>query len=147
MTDPGGSSVRLAHLGVVVHQLDAAERVYGRIGLSAGRRTTLDSEGVRVAFIKVNDAEIELLQPLTSGGPLGRFLSARGEGIHHVALEVTDIEGALARARAAGMHLIDEAPRPGAHGTRVAFLHPRSAHGVLVELIEQPAGASSVDLP
>ena len=96
-----------------------------------------------MAFIQVEDAEIELLEPVASEGPLRRFLAARGEGVHHVALEVVDIEQALARAREAGMRPLDHAPRPGALGTWVAFLHPGFAHGVLLELVERPRGQSS----
>ena len=129
---------RLAHLGVIVHRLDAAEPFYARLGLSPVRRESLDREHVRIAFLQVADAEIELLEPAGLEGPLGRFLGTRGEGIHHIALEVDDIERALAIATASGMRAIDQAPRPGAHGTRVAFLHPGSAHGILLELVERP---------
>src|SRR5437660_11050710 len=127
---------RLAHLGVIVHRLDAAEPFYARLGLSPARRESLDREHVRVTFLRVADAEIELLEPARQEGPLGRFLATHGEGIHHIAFEVDDIERALAIAAASGMRAIDQAPRPGAHGTRVAFLHPGSAHGILLELVE-----------
>jgi len=134
----GDGMVRLAHLGVIVRGLDAAEPFYTALGLSPGRRISLDREGVRVTFLQVASAEIELLEPATREGPLSRFLATRGEGIHHVAIAVDDIERALAIAIASGMRAIDQTPRPGAHGTRVAFLHPASAHGVLFELIEHP---------
>ena len=129
---------RLAHLGVIVHRLDAAEPFYARLGLSPARRESLDREHVRVTFLRVADAEIELLEPAGQEGPLNRFLATHGGGIHHIAFEVDDIERALAIALASGMRAIDQAPRPGAHGTRVAFLHPGSAHGILLELVERP---------
>jgi len=129
---------RLAHLGVIVRRLDAAEPFYARLGLSPAPRVSLDREHVRMTFIRVADAEIELLEPAAQEGPLSRFLATRGEGIHHVAIEVDDIERALALATASGMRAIDQVPRPGAHGTRVAFLHPGQAHGVLLELVERP---------
>jgi len=129
---------RLAHLGVIVHRLDAAEPFYARLGLPPARRESLDREHVRFTFLRVADAEIELLEPAGQEGPLSRFLATHGEGIHHIALEVDDIERALAIATASGMRPIDQAPRPGAQGTRVAFLHPGSAHGILLELVERP---------
>jgi len=131
-------NARLAHLGVIVHRLDTAEPFYARLGLSPARRESLDRERVRVTFLPVANAEIELLEPAGPEGPLSRFLAARGEGIHHIAFEVDDIERALAIAVASGMRAIDQVPRPGAHGTRVAFLHPGSAHGILLELVERP---------
>jgi len=131
-------NARLAHLGVIVHRLDTAQPFYARLGLSPARRESLDRERVRVTFLPVANAEIELLEPAGPEGPLSRFLAARGEGIHHIAFEVDDIERALAIAVASGMRTIDQVPRPGAHGTRVAFLHPGSAHGILLELVERP---------
>jgi len=140
MSEPARGGIRLAHLGIVVRRIEAAEALTRRLGLAAARHETLEREGVRAAFVPVGGSEIELLEPLAAVGPVGRFLAGRGEGIHHVALEVPDIELALARARAAGMRLIDEVPRPGADGSRVAFIHPASAHGVLFELVERTKG-------
>jgi methylmalonyl-CoA epimerase len=145
MSEPARCGIRLAHLGIVVRGIEAAEALTRRLGLPAARHETLEREGVRAAFVTVGGSEIELLEPLTAAGPVGRFLAGRGEGIHHVALEVPDIELALARARAAGMRLIDEFPRPGADGSKVAFIHPTSAHGVLLELVERMTGTP--DLP
>ncbi|HKV43843.1 MAG TPA: methylmalonyl-CoA epimerase [bacterium] len=145
MSEPGGTEIRLAHLGIAVRRIAAAEALCRRLGLPPSRHETLGREGVRVAFVPVGDGEIELLEPLTAEGPVGRFLEGRGEGIHHLALEVPDIDAALARARAAGMRLIDETPRPGADGSRIAFIHPASTHGVLFELVER--GTGTRDLP
>lgn len=90
-----------------------------------------------MAFIPVGSADIELLEPLDPGGALARFLADRGEGIHHIAFEVSDLGAALVRIKTAGLGVVGEAPRPGAHGSRIAFLHPRYTHGVLVELVER----------
>ncbi|MCK4471771.1 MAG: methylmalonyl-CoA epimerase, partial [Anaerolineae bacterium] len=91
----------------------------------------------RIAFLPVGESEIELVEPLTAESGVARFLEKRGEGLHHICLEVDDIEAALQDLAAKGIRLIDEQPRRGAHG-RVAFLHPKSTHGVLIELIEKP---------
>lgn len=90
-----------------------------------------------MAFIPVGEADLELLEPLDPGAALARFLAARGEGIHHLAFEVPDLDAALVRIRKAGLEVVGEAPRPGAHGTRIAFLHPKDTHGVLMELVER----------
>lgn len=136
--DPLGA--RLRHLALVVRDLDAAEPFYAsRLGLPPGGRAELSSEDVRVSFVPVGPSQIELLEPLDSEGTIGRWLATRGEGIHHLALEVPDLEAAMARARDAGLRLIDATPRPGAHGTRIAFVHPDSIYGVLVELVQCPA--------
>lgn len=129
--------VRLRHLALVVRSLDTAELLYARtLGLPSAGRAELSGEGVRASFVPVGGSQIELLEPLGPQGAIGRFLSLRGEAIHHLALEVTDLEEALARARRAGLRLVDAMPRPGAHGTRIAFVHPGSTCGVLVEFVE-----------
>jgi len=130
---------RLAHLGVIVRRIDEAALFYRRLGLQESGRETFAQENIQMAFFRIGDARVELMEPTAPTGPLHRFLATRGEGIHHLALEVPDIARAIADARGAGLRLIDESPRPGAHGTRVAFIHPSSAHGVLVELIERPS--------
>ncbi len=134
----GPAPVRLRHLALAVRNLDAAEPFYDRgLGLPPAGRAELPGEGIRVSFVPVGESQIELLEPLDPLGALGRFLAARGGGIHHLALEVPDLEAAMARARRAGLRLIDAAPRPGAHGTRIAFVHPGATHGVLVELVSK----------
>jgi methylmalonyl-CoA/ethylmalonyl-CoA epimerase len=135
-------SARLSHVGVLVHRVDAAASLYQRLGLSEAAQEIFPEENIRMAFVPVEDVRIELMEPLTSTGPLARFLATRGEGIHHLAFEVPDIEQALARVRSAGGRLIDETPRTGAHHTRVAFIHPSATHGVLVELVERARGRS-----
>ena len=126
------------HIGIAVRSLDAALRVYGAIGLRPTVTESVPSEGVRVAFLPAGDAHLELLEPLGTDGVIAKFLDTRGEGLHHVALAVDDIVAAMDRARAAGLAVIDERPRQGARGRKVAFLHPKATGGVLLELV-QPA--------
>jgi methylmalonyl-CoA/ethylmalonyl-CoA epimerase len=140
-------SARLSHIGVLVHRIDAAGSLYRRLGLPEAARETFPQENIQMAFVPVEDIRIELMEPLAGTGPLARFLATRGEGIHHLAFEVSDIEQALARARSAGVRLLDETPRTGAHHTRVAFIHPSATHGVLVELVERPHDRSANDSP
>lgn len=131
--------MRLRHLALIVRSLDAAEPLYReRLGLTPSGRAAKAGEGIRVSFVPVGNSQIELLEPADPGSALGRFLSARGEGIHHLALEVPDLRAAMQRALKAGLRLIDAVPRPGAHGTQVAFVHPSSTHGLLVELVQPP---------
>lgn len=129
---------RLAHLGIAV---PAHEHVIAfwrdLLALPLEHEEHVPGDGVKVAMLRLGAGRgsIELLQPDGPDTPVGRFLARRGPGIHHVALEVDDLAGMLARMKAAGVVLIDEAPRPGAHGTTVAFVHPKSTGGVLVELV------------
>lgn len=137
----GRSPASVDHVGVAVRSIAATSRFYREVlGLGVAEPEALPSAGVTVAFVGEGATRIELLEPLGSEGPIARFLERRGEGIHHIAFAVPDAARALEQARAAGYEPIDTAPRPGAHGTRVAFLHPRGTHGVLVELVEQPPG-------
>ena len=99
----------------------------------------VDDQGVRVCMLDIGESRIELLEPTRSDSPIEKFMAKRGEGIHHIAVQVDDLEGTLARMKAAGVRLIDETPRRGAHNTRIAFVHPASTHGVLMELVEQGA--------
>jgi methylmalonyl-CoA/ethylmalonyl-CoA epimerase len=98
---------------------------------------TLDSMGLRIAFLEAGGTEIELLEPVRPDSPVAKFLEKRGEGIHHLSFHVRDIEEALTRAAAAGLELIDRTPRAGSHGTKIAFVHPKSLGGVLVEFCER----------
>jgi methylmalonyl-CoA/ethylmalonyl-CoA epimerase len=132
--------MRLRHLAIIVRDIGTVEKIYaGRIGLLSSGRTTVPGERITVSFIPVGTAQIELFEPLAPESPLAKFLAAHGPSIHHIALEVPDLGRAMARARNAGFRLIDPAPRSGAHGTRVAFVHPAEAYGVLVELVERPS--------
>lgn len=136
-------AARIEHLGVAVRSLDEARRLWVDVfGLPVTFEEEVASEGVRALGVDAGGAIVELLEPLDSEGPIARHIERRGEGIHHVAFEVEDIEAALERLRRAGVRLIDDAPRPGSRGTRVAFVHPKGAHGVLVELVEKREGRS-----
>jgi methylmalonyl-CoA/ethylmalonyl-CoA epimerase len=128
---------RIDHLGVAVTDLTQAERLFATLlGTPAGGREEVPTERVRVSFFQVGESRIELLQPTAADSPIAKALEKRGEGIHHVCLAVDDIATEVARLRAAGFQFVGEAPRPGAGGHKVAFIHPKSAGGILVELSE-----------
>lgn len=128
---------RIHHVGVAVADLDESIRIYqSALGAELVHRATNEKEGLEAAFLKVGDGEVELMAPLREDTPVGKFLAKRGPGLHHVAYAVADIDKALAGARASGVELIDSEPRIGMHGTRIAFLHPKSVGGVLTELVE-----------
>jgi methylmalonyl-CoA/ethylmalonyl-CoA epimerase len=131
---------RIHHLAVVVRDLQASLRFYrDTLGLAPGPVVPIPSDRVNIAFLPVGDVRLELVEPTDDTTGVARFLASRGEGFHHVCFEVPDIAAALTRLAIDGVELIDTAPRPGAEGP-VAFLHPRSCHGVLVELIEAEGG-------
>ena len=128
---------RIHHVGVAVTDLDAAIELYeSALGANLVHRATNDSDGIEAAFLRTGTGEVELMSALREDSPVGKFLARRGPGLHHVAFAVDDIEKALDDARAAGMELIDAQPRMGMHGTRIAFLHPKTMGGVLTELVE-----------
>lgn len=129
------SGVRIAHVGVAVESLGALLPLYRDV-LGMPEVPLADSGGARIAAVASGDALIELLEPVAPETPIGRFLARRGPGIHHICFAVPDLAAALARCRAAGIRLIDEAPRPGAEGKPIAFLHPASTGGALIELTE-----------
>jgi methylmalonyl-CoA/ethylmalonyl-CoA epimerase len=132
----GASRAKLDHLGIAVADRDLALGFWrDALGLSVGHEEDVASEKVRVTMLPVGESKVELLEPhADDGGAVGAFLEKRGAGIHHVCLEVQDIEAALERLAAAGAQVIGEAPRRGAGGKLVAFVHPKSTGGVLVEL-------------
>jgi methylmalonyl-CoA epimerase len=129
----------LDHLGVAVHRLvDRLDFWRDALGIEPERFEEVPSEKVRIAFLSVGNTHVELLEPTAPDSPIARFLASRGEGIHHVCFRVSDIEDVVARLRKAGAPLIGDAPRPGAGGCRVAFLHPRGTGGILIELSQPP---------
>lgn len=129
---------RIAHLGIVVKNLDAALELFtGALPLDLVH--TEDYQGMKIGFIPVGDSSIELLQDVSGSSSIKKFLENNGEGIHHIAFEVDDIEQAVAELREKGVKLIDEKPRAGAHGMSIAFMHPKATHGILMELV-QPMG-------
>jgi methylmalonyl-CoA epimerase len=131
---------RVHHVAVIVRDLDASLGFYRDIlGLRLETVMAIPSDGVAIAFLPVGESKVELVQPTDDTTGVARFLESRGEGFHHVCFEVPDIVDTLTRLAIDGVELIDTAPRKGAEGP-VAFLHPRSCHGVLVELIEAPGG-------
>jgi methylmalonyl-CoA/ethylmalonyl-CoA epimerase len=142
--DDAFEGLPLDHVAIAVASiadvLPALEAVTGARGSPLER---VESQGVEVCFLGMGFGKLELIQPLGPDSPVARFLGRRGPGLHHVAYRVTDLEATLSRLAADGMELIDRVPRPGAHGHRVAFLHPRSTGGVLMELVQpdETAGA------
>ena len=129
--------MKIDHIGIAVKSLAEAVKVYqDAIGLSVSGYDEVDDQGVRIAMLAIGESRLELLEPTRPDSPIEKFMSKRGEGIHHIAVRVDDIEEALERLKAAGARLIDSAPRRGAHDTRIAFIHPSSTHGVLLELVE-----------
>jgi methylmalonyl-CoA/ethylmalonyl-CoA epimerase len=132
---------RIDHIGVAVEDLDAALALYaGALSLPEVHRERVDEQGVEAVLLDVGDGHVELLAPLGPDTPVGRFLAGRGPGLHHVAYQVPDIDAALQGARDAGLRLLDEQPRSGIRGTRVAFLHPAGTGGVLTEIVQPPEG-------
>jgi methylmalonyl-CoA epimerase len=128
----------LDHIGIAVRSLDAA-KIYEDLGLTVDHVETVAAQGVRTAFLPVGDSRLELLEPTGPDSPVAKFIEKRGEGIHHVCFRVENIEAELAKLKAKGYRLVNETPVPGAHGCRVAFLHPGAGNGVLIEL-SQPEG-------
>jgi methylmalonyl-CoA epimerase len=130
---------RIDHVGVAVEDLDAAVSFYGgTFGMPLMHRETVKDQGVEAALLDVGDGHVELLRPLGPETPVGRFVDARGAGLHHVAYAVADIEAALTSLGEAGVDLIDAKPRRGIRDSLVAFLHPRSTGGVLTEIVQPP---------
>lgn len=128
----------LDHIGIAVDDLDAALAFYtDALGLEVEATENVPSQGVRAHFVRVGSAALELLEATSEESPIRRFVTRRGAGIHHITLRVDDIAAALARLKARGVRLVDETPRDGAEGALVAFVHPASAHGVLVELKQE----------
>jgi methylmalonyl-CoA epimerase len=130
---------RIDHIGVAVEDLEAAIALHEQAyGMPLVHRETVAEQGVEAVLLDVGDGHVELLRPLSADTPVGRFLATRGPGLHHVAYAVEDIEAALSTLRQRGVRLIDESPRAGIRGSRVAFLHPSASGGVLTEIV-QPA--------
>ncbi len=129
--------MKIDHIGIAVKSLADAVKVYEQaVGLKLAGYDEVEEQGVRVAMLDIGESRIELVEPTRPDSPIEKFMAKRGEGIHHIAVRVDNIEDALARLKAAGVRLIDETPRRGAHNTRIAFVHPASTHGVLMELVE-----------
>jgi methylmalonyl-CoA epimerase len=129
--------MKIDHIGIAVKSLAEAVKVYEQaVGLQLAGYDQVDEQGVRVAMLSIGESRIELIEPTGPDSPIEKFMNKRGEGLHHIAVRVDNIEQVLERLKAAGVRLIDETPKRGAHNTRVAFIHPSSTHGVLMELVE-----------
>jgi methylmalonyl-CoA/ethylmalonyl-CoA epimerase len=128
---------RIDHIGVAVEDLEAAIELYSRsFQMREQHRETVEEQGVEAVLLEVGDGHVELLKPLGPDTAVGKFIAKNGPGLHHVAYATDDIDSSLGAIRDAGLRLIDEQPRVGIRGSRVAFLHPRSTGGVLTELVE-----------
>jgi len=129
---------KIDHIGVAVENLNEAMKLYKEsLGLEIEGTEEVKEQKVKVASIPVGESRIELIESTDPNGPIAKFIKSRGEGIHHIALEVDNIEGVLQKLKERGVQLIDEKPRIGAHKMKIAFLHPRSTKGVLLELCEK----------
>ena len=132
--------IRLDHIGIAVDDLDSGSAFWQLLGLSQGEDECNDEQGVNIRFFETEQAtvptRIELLAPIASDTPIGRFLEKRGSGIQQIAFRVDDLDSLISRLKSEGVRLINESPAEGAHGSRIAFVHPSSTGGVLVELLE-----------
>jgi len=135
MSDPQRRGTRIAHIGIAVHELDAMIPFYRDV-LGLSEVPLDDADGARIAGLAAGESLVELLEADSPDSPIGKFVAKRGPGIHHICFAVDDLDDALVRCRTAGIRLIDDSPRIGAEGKRIAFLHPASTAGVLVELSE-----------
>jgi methylmalonyl-CoA/ethylmalonyl-CoA epimerase len=136
-TPAWAAGLPLDHVAIATNDLDDGSAPFALLGLQVnGDDEDVPTQRVRVRMLRAGAVRVELLAPMGDDGPVARFLAKRGPGLHHVAFRVADVGAELTRLRAAGVQLIDEAPRPGHGGTLVAFVHPRSAAGVLVELVQ-----------
>ena len=128
---------RVDHIGVAVEDLDAAIALHeAAYGMAVAHREVVEEQGVEAVLLDVGENHVELLRPLDGETPVGRFLAKRGPGLHHVAYQVADVQATLDTLRDRGLRLIDQAPRTGIRGSRVAFLHPESSGGVLTEIVQ-----------
>jgi methylmalonyl-CoA/ethylmalonyl-CoA epimerase len=132
---------RIDHIGVAVEEIEPALELYrDSFQMEVAHREVVHEQGVEAVLLDVGENHVELLAPLGADTPVGRFLAKQGPGLHHVAYQVTDIEATLRSLKQAGLALIDEEPRTGIRGSRVAFMHPRATVGVLTEIVEPAAG-------
>jgi methylmalonyl-CoA/ethylmalonyl-CoA epimerase len=133
---------RIDHIGVAVEEIEPALELYrDSFELTLAHREVVEEQGVEAVLLDVGENHVELLAPLGADTPVGRFLAKQGPGLHHVAYQVEDIDATLESLRQAGLQLIDQQPRTGIRGSRVAFMHPRATAGVLTEIVEPASGA------
>lgn len=130
--------MKIDHIAIVVNDVDESAKVYKEaLGVDAVEFETVESEGVKVAIIHLENGRVELMQPTNDESPIKKFLDKKGQGLHHMALETSDIDGEVSRMEGCGIQFLGKV-RPGSAGTRVTFIHPKSLHGVLVELCSHP---------
>jgi len=135
---------RIDHIGVAVEEIEPAMALYrDSLQLEVAHREVVEEQGVEAVLLDVGENHVELLAPLGEDTPVGKFLAKKGPGLHHVAYQVSDIDATLAELKESGLELIDQQPRVGIRGSRVAFLHPRATQGVLTEIVEPAAGAGA----
>ncbi|MEI6385071.1 MAG: methylmalonyl-CoA epimerase [Spirochaetota bacterium] len=131
--------LKIDHVGIAAESMEGSLAVFeGLLGLDCAGTETVVEQRVKTAFLPVGDSELEILETTDPEGPIGKFMAAKGQGFQHIAFRVEDLDGALAELKAKGVRLIDEVPRMGAGGARIAFIHPKATAGVLVELCERP---------
>ena len=136
---PSSAIMKIDHIGIATEQLDQGLAIWrDALGLAVEHTEEVPEQRVRVAMLPIGDTQVELLEPTTPDSAVGKFLAKRGPGIHHIAVKVQDINASLAELKSKGARLIDETPRVGAGGCLVAFVHPTSTHGVLLELVQHP---------
>ncbi len=138
---------KIDHIAIAVKDIEQALRVYGSLGLIVSHTEVVQDQGVRTTFIDIGGTHLELLEPLHDDTPVGKFIAKRGQGIHHICLEVTDLPGMLEKLRAEGFDLIDPEPRLGAQGKLIAFVHPKATGGVLLELSAGLPTENLIDKP
>ncbi len=135
---------RIDHIGVAVEEIEAALELYrDSFGLVPSHREVIDEQGVEAVLLDVGENHVELLAPLHADTPVGKFLARQGPGLHHVAYQVSDIDATLEQLKQQGLQLIDQQPRSGIRGSRVAFMHPRASAGVLTEIVEPAQGTEA----
>ncbi len=134
---------KIDHIAIAVRDIDEAAEFFAEtLGLTLGGIEEVAEQKTKVAFIQIGEVRIELVQPMVPDSPVGKFIDKRGEGIHHIALSTDAVEDDLKALADKGVRLIDKKPKTGAHGAKIAFLHPKSSHGVLTELCERPSQQS-----
>lgn len=137
---------KIEHIGIAVNNLQEAIQTYEQLlGTPCYKLEEVTSEGVKTAFFQVGDSKIELLEATNENSPIAKFIAKKGEGIHHIAFDVTDIETSMKDLAGKGFQLLNETPKPGADNKLVAFLHPKSANGVLVELCQEKSSFSPLE--
>jgi LAO/AO transport system kinase len=141
-TAPAAGPIRLDHIGIAVRSIAAARCLYESLGFAVGPQEAIPHEGVRTAMIDLGHSRVELLEPIGDESTIGRFLARHGEGIHHMAVHLPDLDAVFARLRASGIRLTGDRIQTGAGGHRYFFVHPQGAGGVLLEVVGDPAGNS-----